>query len=203
MAIINGTPGNDTLIGTNDDDILNGFEGDDLLDGSFGFDYLDGGAGNDTATYSFYSGGIVANLQTDVVSFPGNSTRTETLVGIENVIGSSGNDTLIGGFGDNTLIGGFGSDRLTGSAGADKFVFNFLSQGIDVITDFSYMDDDKIQISQLGFGASSTSQFTYNDDTGALFFDASSSDSIAPVQFALLQSNIGAGFIPSLDIILV
>jgi Ca2+-binding RTX toxin-like protein len=124
-------------------------------------------------------------------------------VGIENVIGSSGNDTLIGDSGDNTLIGGNGNDTLTGGAGADKFVFNFLPEGIDAITDFRYIDGDKIQISTLGFGASSTSQFTYNNGTGALFFDSSSSDSIAPVQFASLQTNLGVGFIPSLDIILV
>ena len=48
MAVINGTPGPDTLIGTPEPDQITGFEGDDLINGGPGNDLLDGGIGRDT-----------------------------------------------------------------------------------------------------------------------------------------------------------
>lgn len=117
--------------------------------------------------------------------------------------GLGGNDALNGGTGNDTLVGSLGNDTLTGGANADTFVFDYLLEGIDVINDFRYFEGDKIQISQIGFGASSTSQFTYNRQTGGLFFDASLFDFVAPVQFASLEPNVSSGFIPGLDITLV
>jgi RTX calcium-binding nonapeptide repeat (4 copies) len=49
MAIINGTPGPDTLNGTAGDDTINGLGGNDILSGQGGNDTLDGGDGIDTA----------------------------------------------------------------------------------------------------------------------------------------------------------
>ena len=60
----------------------------------------------------------------------------DTLTGFENLTGSAFNDTLIGTTGDNVIAGGAGADKLTGGAGADTFVFNFMSEGVDTITDF-------------------------------------------------------------------
>ncbi len=140
MAIINGDNGNNTLIGTDGDDQINGFGGNDLIDGRFGFDLMDGGDGNDTTTYAFYFGGINANLQTGVVSFPGNSPGTDTLLNIENVIGSGGNDVitgdgfdnnLFGGAGDDLLDGSFGFDYLDGGDGNDTATYAFYSGGIN------------------------------------------------------------------------
>lgn len=48
MAILDGTPGNDTLPGTVDADTISGLAGDDLLQGDAADDSLDGGAGDDT-----------------------------------------------------------------------------------------------------------------------------------------------------------
>lgn len=57
MAIINGTPAADTLVGTNDDDTIigyggddgiNGLAGNDTITGGTGDDLIDGGAGDDT-----------------------------------------------------------------------------------------------------------------------------------------------------------
>ncbi len=47
MAVIDGTPGNDTLTGTTGADTLNGYGGNDSLDGGAGADTLNGGDGDD------------------------------------------------------------------------------------------------------------------------------------------------------------
>ena len=48
IAAINGTEGNDVLIGTPEDDIISGLGANDVLQGESGNDFLSGGIGNDT-----------------------------------------------------------------------------------------------------------------------------------------------------------
>ncbi|HEY9621897.1 MAG TPA: calcium-binding protein [Crinalium sp.] len=140
MVDFTGNNADNVLIGTDGDDRLFGLGGNDLLDGRFGFDYMDGGAGNDTTTYDFYYGSINANLQTGAVSFPGGGPGADTLVNIENVIGSHGDDVIIGDGFDNYLSGGegndildgsFGFDTLDGGAGDDTATYDFYSRGIN------------------------------------------------------------------------
>ena len=128
--VLSGAAGNDSLFGLDGNDSLSGGDGDDYLDGGFGFDTINGGNGNDTTSYAFYGGPIVANLTTGVVSFPGNSTLTDTLISIENLIATNGNDSvtgnssanvLSGAAGNDTIIGGLGSDTLVGGSGNDIF----------------------------------------------------------------------------------
>jgi len=52
MATINGTAGNDVLIGTVDSDTIYGLDGDDVIDGVMGTDFLYGGNGNDRFIFS-------------------------------------------------------------------------------------------------------------------------------------------------------
>jgi len=145
-----GGDGNDYLDGGDGNDYLDGGDGNDYLDGGFGFDTINGGTGVDTTSYAFYGGPINANLATGVVSFPGNSTLTDTLISIENLIGTAGNDTiygstadndLSGGAGNDYLDGGIGKDTLTGGLGADRFDYRNLADSVfnsfDVITDFN------------------------------------------------------------------
>jgi Ca2+-binding RTX toxin-like protein len=124
-----GFGGNDTLTGGFERDMLNGGTGDDLLsgglgndtlDGDYGYDTLDGGNGTDTATYRFWWGGIKANLQTGVVSFfnDGNGGK-ESLISIENLVGSTGNDEIVGSLTNNFLSGGYGNDSIVGGDGND------------------------------------------------------------------------------------
>ena len=47
MGVINGTPGNDTLVGTSGADTINGFGGADNIRAGLGDDTIDGGDGND------------------------------------------------------------------------------------------------------------------------------------------------------------
>jgi Ca2+-binding RTX toxin-like protein len=141
---IYGLAGNDSLTGDTNanvlrggggDDALHGGDGDDLLEGGFGNNVVDGGAGIDTATYlSGLVQSLSVSLSTGQATFvtDGGATYSDSLTGIENVIGSNGADTIEGDAGSNalqgrdgadTLIGGQGQDVLDGGFGADTFVF--------------------------------------------------------------------------------
>ena len=90
-----------------------------------------------------------------------------------------------------------------GGTSGDTFAFAYLFQSsIDVIKDFQGSEGNKIQIDKVGFGAISNSQFSYNSSTGALFFDASPSASITPVQFTTLE-NKPTGFSTISNIVLI
>ena len=71
MGIIDGTSGNDDLLGTGDADVINGLagddtlqggDGDDILQGGSGADSMDGGAGFDVVSFASASSGIRAFL---------------------------------------------------------------------------------------------------------------------------------------------
>jgi Ca2+-binding RTX toxin-like protein len=132
--------------------------------------------------------------------FHGNDGNDLLTSGAENdrLYGEAGKDTLNGGAGDDYLSGGSHSDSLTGGAGKDIFFFVNPSEAIDTIVDFE--EGDRIAISHINFKATSTDQFSYNDKTGALYFDASATDTIQPIQFALLPANLGDTFNLSEDI---
>ncbi len=146
-----GNSGKNILQGGDGNDTIDGGAGNDTIDGGFGFDSLNGGSGVDTVDYRFYSGVLVANLATGVVSFPGNSVLTDTVTNIENLLAGAGNDQLTGsslnnlldgGSGNDTLNGAAGLDTLTGGSGADTFVLaNRGTANADKITDFSSVDD--------------------------------------------------------------
>ena len=118
---ISGLAGNDTLSGGSNDDVLLGGDGNDLLNGGVGLDTLDGGAGNDIADYRGNTA-INVNLQTGVAT---QGPDTDTLISIEAIFGSSGNDVIRGfdgleaKYGD-TIRGGAGNDTLDGGTGNDS-----------------------------------------------------------------------------------
>ncbi len=68
--------------------------------------------------------------------------------------GVGGDDLLNGGSGLDTLNGGLGLDKLTGGTEADRFVYSSLADSLrgasrDVITDFSTLQLDKIDVSAI------------------------------------------------------
>jgi Ca2+-binding RTX toxin-like protein len=220
IELINGSAYNDTLIGNSvnnsfaggsGNDVMNGDGGNDSFNGGLGNDTLNGGAGIDIANYQNATSAVNVNLGTGV-ALDGQAGR-DSLMSIEVVIGSSYNDTLTGNAANNNLTGGNGNDLLNGGAGsdvlmgsagndilygglnADNFVFSAVSQGIDVIKDFSRVGGDKIQIQSASFGATATNLnlFTYNSATGALNFNGN--------QFATLNTN--SGFQVTTDIIFI
>lgn len=115
---INGGAGDDTLDGGVGNDTLNGGDGADILNGGAGTDTLNGGAGVDAADYSTATAAVAVNLALTTMQNTGGGGY-DTLVGIENLIGSIYNDTLTGNAGDNALSGGVGADILVGGLGND------------------------------------------------------------------------------------
>ncbi|WP_146087213.1 GDSL-type esterase/lipase family protein [Chroococcidiopsis sp. TS-821] len=75
-AIINGTSGNDRLVGDWRNNTLNGFAGNDILEGRGGNNTLNGGTGIDTADYAFAANGIIASLKAGTVLKPVFGTTT-------------------------------------------------------------------------------------------------------------------------------
>lgn len=161
-----GGAGNDTLGGRAGDDLLAGDTGNDSLRGEAGRDTLLGGTGNDTisggvgvdtASFASHFGAVSggwtidlnnANLRiqtartTHLVAGV-NVVEMDLLFGIENAIGSAGNDVFkLGLF--NTITGGAGTDTVyfastglgTVATAADDYVL--LGQGTSFSASTSY-----------------------------------------------------------------
>ena len=104
------------------DNILMGFGGNDILEGRGGADILDGGAGSDTASYELSPAAVIVtvnNPATQAFSASGGDATGDSLVSIENLVGSAFNDTLTGSSNNNVLAGGRGDDTLDGQGGTD------------------------------------------------------------------------------------
>jgi Ca2+-binding RTX toxin-like protein len=114
---LEGDAGDDTLNGGADNDSLYGGDGNDSLKGAGGADYLNGGAGVDTATYDNSTVAVNVNLSTGVGS--GGDAQGDTYFLVENINGTSGNDTLTGNTSANTIRGNDGNDVISGFLGDD------------------------------------------------------------------------------------
>lgn len=117
-----GYGGADQLTGDAGPNRLDGWSGNDVLDGGEGADVLIGNQGSDWANYASSSAGVSINLKTGIVS--GGTAEGDTLIEIENIIGSAFDDILIGDDRDiignaNELRGGAGNDYLEGGLGDD------------------------------------------------------------------------------------
>ncbi len=84
------------------------------------------------------------------------------------LIGNDGMNTLFGGAGDDVLNGGRGADSLTGGADKDKFTLDetVLADGlalVDTITDFSSIENDRIDLHLIDAkaGKSGNQAFTF------------------------------------------
>jgi Ca2+-binding RTX toxin-like protein len=119
-----GGDGDDTLSGGKGTDSLDGGAGNDTLIGALGTDLLAGGDGTDTADYSTSPDGVSVNLLLTTAQLVSLATGLDTLLQIENLIGSALADTLTGTTGNNSLVGRSGDDTLAGESG-----FDFLDGG--------------------------------------------------------------------------
>ncbi|MHA6689753.1 peroxidase family protein [Devosia sp. A449] len=135
---INGGAGSDTVFGGNGDDWIVAEQGDGD-DNYFGDDMV-GGSGNDTLDMSAITANITIDLGNGIMnrgSVSSAQTGLDTIWGIENVVGGSGNDVIIASNAVNVLDGGGGND-----------VFRFLSADhADGDTIVDYRPGDKIDLS--------------------------------------------------------
>ena len=129
--VIYGGPGNDILIGGDGRDTLKGEAGNDVLRGGPDDDTLDGGEETDTADYSQEDNPDVADQQPVEVNLAQGHAMDaygdeDTLISIENVIGTPAGDTIIGDGEDNEIEGGGVTspavDTLNGGGGRDTIV---------------------------------------------------------------------------------
>lgn len=160
-----GGAGNDLLDGREGDDTIDGGAGDDVLLGALGHDTLIGGPGNDTANYAAAPSAIFVYLN----STPGNNNLwgVDTIIQVENVIGTPFNDSITGTADDNILVGGGGQDTLAGGYGTD-----FLYGGSGDDTLFTGNGSDLLD----GGDGNDTVRYTGDTGTGvnvALFLGSS------------------------------
>jgi Ca2+-binding RTX toxin-like protein len=127
----------------------------------------------------------------------------------DSYVGTAFADKVDLGKGSDTLNGAGGKDTLIGGKGKDAFVFDSAigSGNVDKIKDFSPKDDtirlDAAVFAGLAAGALVDSAFArdsaadkpaeriiYDDQTGALFFDADGSGNGAAIRFATLGKGL-------------
>lgn len=140
-----GSKFNDILEGNNLVNLLQGGLGNDILihggtraNQGGGGDILNGGEGTDWAVFSFVdrligsTNGIYANLNTGKAyldyaglggqigdNAPNGTGNYDTLISVENLVGSDFDDVLVGNRGRNVFVGGLGADYMEGGAGTD------------------------------------------------------------------------------------
>ncbi len=128
---LSGGVGNDYLFGLSGIDALYGGWGNDLLEGGGDADTLNGSIGIDTASYASSAGAVTVRLYNGTGS--GNDAHGDTLVDIENLIGSGFDDALIGAYGvDNMLEGGAGADYLNGLTGSNTVSYASSASGVTI-----------------------------------------------------------------------
>jgi Ca2+-binding RTX toxin-like protein len=132
--MLNGGLGDDSLEGQVGDDTMLGGGGDDTLLGGAGDDQLSGQAGLDWASYANSASAVTVLLSITAAQNTGGA-GTDTLGGIENVIGSDHDDTLVGNNSDNVLNGLAGNDTLNGGGGSDYATYATVGAGVVVDLD--------------------------------------------------------------------
>ena len=91
--------------------------------------------------------------------------NTKTFAPNAKVIGSETNDIIVLREGDETAVGYAGNDTITGGNGADTFVFTKGENGTDTITDFSFVDGDRVDLSSYGVSSEETAKALISDET--------------------------------------
>ncbi|QIR38943.1 endonuclease/exonuclease/phosphatase [Tolypothrix sp. PCC 7910] len=209
---INGTSGNNILIGTDKVDIIRGLGGNDIITGNKNNDFLYGGSGNDAleggdGNDNLYgdegNDGLLGGKGDDTLSGGSGNDALEGGDGNDRLYGDAGNDVLLGGDGDDWLAGGEGRDFLTGGSGSDRFYLSGTGE-FDTVIDFN-PGVDKIIISKSEFSLSQalgtldaglfrtgtratteSDRFIYDRLRGNLFFDADGTGSSAQIQIGQL-----------------
>jgi Ca2+-binding RTX toxin-like protein len=132
----------EVLNGLGGDDVIFGGAGNDSLNGGAGADYLNGGVGTDNASYVDAAAGVTASLSAPA-SNNGEATG-DTYYSVENLTGTSFDDTLGGDADANVLDGGSGADTMAGGNGNDGYI---VDNAADTVTELSGEGIDTVQAS--------------------------------------------------------
>jgi Ca2+-binding RTX toxin-like protein len=108
-----GGSGVDTLISIEN---ITGSNFNDTLQGDAGNNVLNGGLGSDFVSYSSAAGSVTVNLQSGSAT---GAAGFDTLISIENAIGSNFADTIFGSNLNNVIASGGGNDIINASLGSD------------------------------------------------------------------------------------
>ncbi|MBA0194976.1 calcium-binding protein [Pectobacterium brasiliense] len=95
----------------------------------------------DTIDLSNINHGVDALISDGITSIPFSENGSITIMGVENIIGTSFNDILHGDNVNNIIVGGRGDNTIYGNGGEDKFV---ITQGVNTIKDAD--SNDKLYI---------------------------------------------------------
>ncbi|HVK91344.1 MAG TPA: calcium-binding protein, partial [Mycoplana sp.] len=167
---INGLDGNDRLEGGNGDDQLVGGAGSDTLVGGDGFDLVDYSQDEltDGVTVDLVRGSAWAGLS----PLPPESGDIDTLVSIEDILGTRHADRLIGtAFGEESFFAGLGNDTISGGKGLTPEGF----QAIDTLNYHRLFAED---IASKGItvtfdaNVAGSGTVTFNDGNGGINAEA-------------------------------
>ncbi|ADE11832.1 VCBS domain-containing protein [Sideroxydans lithotrophicus] len=144
---VDGTTGDDVLLGSSSTDYMFGDDGNDVLLAGAGDDALDGGYGN------------------DVLSGEGGNDILQGGIGYDVLYGGTGNDTYVFNYGDgqDRIIDNQGSNTLQFGAGIFASDVTFSKFGSDLQIDFSN-GTDRIRVVDW-FAGNSIETLTFNDGT--------------------------------------
>ena len=161
---LTGNSGDNLVEGRGGNDHLNGMDGNDTLDGGAGTDVMAGGTGDDIYYIDTLADVVLENAGEGSDQIYASITYTLTQANVENLRlaggtningtgnsldntlhGNGGNNTLSGLGGNDLVDGKEGNDILIGGTGADTFKF-FQGSGVDVVSDFSAVQGDSINI---------------------------------------------------------
>nr|WP_281354575.1 type I secretion C-terminal target domain-containing protein [Pseudomonas akapageensis] len=191
------------------DDNVNGGNGHDILFGDLvSFNGISGNGVQAIQAYVASKTGVAdSSLLTDQqmhqyinnhigeFNVTGSTDGKDTLLGGDGndiLFGQGGIDTLYGGNGNDTLIGGRGNDTLYGGSGADTFTWLKADTGKDVIKDFKASEGDKIDLSDLLQGESSSTIDNYLKIT--------TSDGVSTLQVSSTGKLNDAGGVANADV---
>ncbi|TSA59812.1 MAG: hypothetical protein D4R41_02625 [Sediminibacterium sp.] len=185
---------------------LTGNSLNNTLYASSGDNVIDGVSGNDTVSYAEAASSVTIDLSLTIAQ-PTVGSGSDTLLNIDNIVGSPYGDTLTGTIYPNTLTGGAGLDTLKGDGGRDVFrLTDATSNSKDTILDFTVTDGDTIQLdhtifTKLTIGSplnpanfysgsvahEGDDYIIYNNGAGALYYDEDGNGTAhLPIQIALI-----------------
>lgn len=131
---IEGTEGDDGIIGGDADELIMGYGGNDGIHGYGGDDEIYGGSGDDRIYGEDGDDKLYGDDGNDMIYGKDGNDFIDGGDGDDTLKGGNGNDTVRGSLGDDTIFGDTGNDIMCGGLGSDRYIFS-RGFGSDIISD--------------------------------------------------------------------